>query len=73
LRLYNVDDLKLQSKAELNRKLSMVSVNEHLTIEERGKNIDILNFVLNGCVHHTRFDVLRDIAEQSADIDDFEV
>jgi hypothetical protein len=65
--------LKLQSKEELNRKLAMVSVNEDLTLEERSANIDILNFVLNGCVHHTRFDVLRDIADCSADIDGFEV
>ena len=76
LRLYDADVLKaLADKgkdgvAELERKLEMVKQSEDLNNEEKSKNIDLINFALNGGVHFTREDVHEDIKAGSADIDD---
>lgn len=73
MRLYSEVFLKEQSHDELHRKLAMVAVNDDLTLEERGKNIDLINFVLNGCVNNTRVDSHEDIKACQADLDGFEV
>jgi len=76
LRLYSAADLKViadkgaEGKLELERKLAMVKTNEDLTQEEKDKNIDLINFALNGGVQHTRMDVLDDIKAGEADISD---
>lgn len=76
LRLYDEAALKLiaakgaEGKKELERKLDMVKTSIELTDEERSINIDRINFVLHGCVHHTKQEILDDIEAGSADIDD---
>jgi hypothetical protein len=67
LRLYRESALKaladsgVEGRMELERKLAMVKCNIDLTNEEKVKNIDMINFALNGGVKNTRFDVLKDI------------
>ena len=72
LRVYDPLYLKSLSHSELKEKLDMVKCNDDLTIEEKEKNIDVLNFAITGFVNHTRDDVLRDIEMSSADIDDID-
>ena len=57
-------DLAKCSEKELESKLAMVKTNSELTDDEKDANIDLINFALNGGVHHTREDVLEDIMEQ---------
>lgn len=76
MRLYIAEDLKAlfesgaEGCAELQRKLDMVKSNEDLTLEEKDKNIDLINFALNGGVHFSREDVLEDIKAGAADTSD---
>lgn len=70
MRVYDICTLKECSKIELEKKLKMVQCNDDLTIKEKDANVDIIKFVLNGCVHNRRDDVLEDIKNGSADIDD---
>jgi len=71
-RVYNLSDLQGNSKAELQRKIESVQTNGDLTVEEKDKNIDVLNIALNGGVRHTNKDALDLIKEVEPDIDDIE-
>ena len=53
MRVYTLKDLQGRSKIELERLVESVQTNNDLTIEEKDKNIDVLNIALNGGVKYT--------------------
>ena len=72
MRIYTLKDLQGRSKTELKRLVESVQTNDDLTIEEKDKNIDVLNIALKGGVRYTNKEALELIKAVEPDISDME-
>jgi hypothetical protein len=71
-RIYTLKALQGRSKIELERLKENVQTHPYLTIEEKDKNIDVINIALNGGVRYANQDALDLIKAVEPDISDME-
>lgn len=70
MRVYTDEQLENCSKLELKQKLNMVNTSNDLSRGEIDANVAIIEFHLNGGVHHPMKDVVEDIRAGQADTND---
>ena len=72
MRVYTLKDLQGRSKETLERLKESVQTSNDLTIEEKDKNIDVLNIALNGGVRYTNKQAMELIEAVLPDTSDME-